>query len=255
MNRIKFLGIGAGDITMLLQIIPTSSIYVELDSLKFVIDPGPGTLINMKINKVNPLELNGLVVSHLHPDHCADANAILSGITKKPSFLIAEETCLIPKDASYPCISKYHQELVDNVYPVNGGESIKIGNLNFYVFSSKHYLPTVGFRMMGSKTIGYPSCGSYYNGQENDYEKCDVIVFNTFVPYNKKTPSDLHTGVDDVIKLINNLKHKPKLIILQHFSLEMLRANPNTQAEIVQKETGVKTIAASYGFEVNLDEL
>ncbi|MDP3733946.1 MAG: hypothetical protein Q8R37_01840, partial [Nanoarchaeota archaeon] len=43
---------------------------------------------------------------------------------------------------------------------------------------------------------------------------------------------------------------KPKLAILTHFGLEMLKADPLNEAREIQRITGVQTIAASDGLTI-----
>ncbi|MCK5333331.1 MAG: MBL fold metallo-hydrolase, partial [Candidatus Aenigmarchaeota archaeon] len=54
-----------------------------------------------------------------------------------------------------------------------------------------------------------------------------------------------HMDVDDAIKFAKYIK--PELCIIQHFGMGMIRAGPWTQAERIEKETGIKTVAARDG--------
>jgi len=253
MNRIKFLGVGAGDFGMLMQVVPTHSIYCELDGLNFMIDPGPGTLINARLNDINILNLNGVLLSHLHQDHSGDVGVAVTSIgSNTPSFLIAEEHCLKESKEYFPCVSRWHQRIPQKLVPVEPGEYTEIGKLKIKAIKCNHYDPCVGFLIKGSKTIGYTSDGAYYPGQEDEYKNCDLLIVNVMDPHGKKQ-IDYHMSVDDSIKLIK--KCKPKLAIITHYSYQMLHKNPIEQAKIIEKETGVKTEAALPGMEINLDSL
>ncbi len=249
MNKVKFLGIGAGDISMILQIIPTSSIFVELDGIKFLIDPGPGTLVNAKRHKIDITELNGLLISHLHTDHSGDANAVLSGINKN-SFLIAEKHCLIQSENYYPVISKHHQTIPEAVFAVEPDSKVTIGPLNFEATGTKHYDPAVGFKIIGSKTIGYVGDGIYFNGLEKYFQGCDLMIFNTLIPYSEKPNEILQMSINDAIELVE--KCKPKLGVIQHYSYLMIKNDPVEQARIIQDKTGVRIHAAMDGTEIEL---
>lgn len=252
MNKIKFLGVGGGDIGMIFQLVPTSCIYAEMDDLKFLIDPGPGTLINARIHGVNITEINGIFLSHLHPDHSNDVNVVLTTVnTNNPSFLIAEEHCLMPSDKYFPCVSKWHQSIPEKLVPVEAGEYTEIGKLKIKAIACKHFDPCVGFVIKGSRTIGYLGDGTYYQGQEDEYKDCDVLIFNVLGPYGTKTPDFLHTCVDDVITILEKIK--PQIALITHYSYQMLQKNPIEQAKIIEEKTGVKTIATLPGMEINLD--
>lgn len=250
-NRLVFLGTGGGKNVMFTQFRRTGGIFVELDGTRFIIDPGPGSLVYSQKLKLNPGKLDGLLLSHLHPDHCTDANALLDGM--KNPILIAEEHCLKPRDDYYPCISNYHQGS-SNVHVAKLGDKIKMKNLQIEINRADHYAPTVGFKIIGSKIIGYPADGTYYDGQEKNYD-CDILILNILVPKGEKAEKFKHMSIDEAINLIKGIKEKPRLIIIQHFSFWMIRSNVWLQAKIIQDATGIKTIAADDFMEIDLDTL
>lgn len=250
-NRIIFLGTGGGRHVMLAQVRKTGGIYVELDGKKFIIDPGPGALVNARQIKLNPESWNGLFLSHLHPDNSSDADALLDGM--KSPFLVAEAHCIKPSREYYPCISKYHQEKT-KVYAVKAGDKLKIDDMEILVTKADHYDPTVGFVINGSCKIGYAADGAYYKGQEKYFSDCDILILNVLVPAGKKSEPHRHMSVEDSIMMVKRIK-KPKLVVIQHFSFWMLRANVYAQAKIIEKETGVRTLAAEDFMGIDLDKL
>ena len=58
---------------------------------------------------------------------------------------------------------------------------------------------------------------------------------------------------EEAIKLIDEVR--PELAIITHFGAKMIRANPLQQAREIQKKTGIRTIAASDGVDINLEGL
>jgi ribonuclease BN (tRNA processing enzyme) len=251
-NRLIFLGTGGGQHVMLAQARKTGGIFAELVGKKFIIDPGPGALVNAREIKLNPESWNGLLLSHLHPDNASDANALLDGM--KEPFIVAEEHCLKPSKEYYPVVSKYHQKKA-NVYAVKAGDKVKIDDLDILVTKADHYDPTVGFVIKGSKTIGYAADGTYYRGQEKYFSDCDLLILNVLVPSGKKSEPHRHMSVEDAIAMVKRIKKKPKLAVIQHFSFWMLRANVYAQAKIIEKETGIKTIAAEDFMKLDLGDM
>jgi len=61
-----------------------------------------------------------------------------------------------------------------------------------------------------------------------------------------------HLSIKDVEKIIS--ANKPKLSILTHFGMTVLRAKPWEIAENLSKKLGVKVIAARDGMEVDIDQ-
>ncbi len=265
-NRVIFLGTGGGKNVMARQAMRTGGIFIELKtkddikssntSVRFIIDPGPGSLVHAASKKMEPENWDGVLLSHLHPDHSTDANAIIDCIAanKKKPFLAAEEHCLKPKDDYYPCISKFHQKVSD-VFAMKANRKISINGLKITAVRSDHYVPTIGFIIKSqSCRIGYASDGTYYKGQEKNFEGCDLLILNVLVPKGEAAKKKWHMSVDEAIELVSKIKKKPRLLIIQHFSFWMLRANVYAQAEIIEKATGVKTMAAGDFMEVDLNK-
>ncbi|MCX6818491.1 MAG: MBL fold metallo-hydrolase [Candidatus Aenigmarchaeota archaeon] len=177
---------------------------------------------------------------------------MLDGI--KNPILIAEEHCLTLSDDYYPCVSNYHQKKAKTYKAVDGSE-FKINPLNIKATKADHYAPTVGFRIEGTKTICYAGDGTYYKGQEKNYDGCDILILNVLVPKGKIALLRKHMSVDEAIKLINRIENKPELVIIQHFSFWMLRSGLQLQIKAIRDATGVKVIAAEDFMEVDLNTL
>ncbi|MBI2970999.1 MAG: MBL fold metallo-hydrolase [Candidatus Aenigmarchaeota archaeon] len=257
-NRLVFLGTGGGKNVMFTQARKTGGIYIELDNVKMILDPGPGSLVNARKLKLHPERWNALLLSHLHPDHATDANVYLDGMQE--AVLVAEEHCVLQnkkwqgrKYDYYPCISLYHRNRVKEVHAVVPKDKVTLGPLALAAVKTDHYDPTVGFRIDGSRSIGYAADGTYYKGQEKRFDGCNVLILNVLVPKGVQAKKHWHMGVDDAVVMVRKMRQKPKLVVIQHFSFLMLRNDVRAQAKHIEKETGVRTIAAEDFMEINLD--
>jgi len=254
-NQIIFLGTGGGRSIMFSQARRTGGIFIELDKTRLLIDPGPGSLTTAKELGLSLRGLDALLVSHIHPDHSTDANAVIDGHADDENFiLIAEKHVVNPTKETYPVISRYHQGLCKK-YAVGPGEKIKVKNLTITTTPARHSAPAVGFRIAGTKIISYPCDGSYFRGQEKYYDSSDILILNVLAPFPNDKKMAKHMDVEDAIKLINAMKDKPKLVIIQHFSFYMLRADVRKQAKIIEKKTGIKCIPARDGMKLDVDSL
>jgi ribonuclease BN (tRNA processing enzyme) len=265
MNRIVFLGTGGGKHVMFSQVRRTGGMYFEFNdnkknSLSFVMDPGPGSLVNARSAKIKAESVNGIVLSHYHIDHSTDANVWLDGLDNP--FLIAEEHCIFSKEDLkedydyYPCITPYHLERLRNVHPVKHGSSVKVRGVEFRAVRCSHYGPAVGFVISYDKfKIGYTSDGTYYASQERHYEGCDILIMNVLVPKGEEAKELQHMSIYDAVKFIRAMKDKPKLVILQHFSLWMLRANLWKQCKILKDATGVPVVHADDFMQIDIDKV
>jgi len=249
MNKLIFLGTGSGDIGMLKQDIKTSSLYFDFDGLKFVLDPGPGTVVNAKENKINLLELNGLIVTHPHPDHYADANCIIDALRKPDTFLIAGKKCLVESQMYFPCINKFQQTIPSNKFSVEHGDKVEIKEVVFEAIKNNHLDCGLGIKIIGTKKIGYVGDGTL-EGLEEFYQNMDILIFNILIPHGKPVMTGIHTCVDEIISFLKITK--PKKAIIQHFSEEMIKADVNKEAKIIEESSRVKTIAAKDGMIVSL---
>ena len=90
-------------------------------------------------------------------------------------------------------------------------------------------------------TVYFDDLESYYKG--------DVLILN--VVFHDNTRKFEHFDLKDVEKIIS--LNKPKLTILTHFGMTMIKARPWEIAEKLTKKFDVKVIAATDGMEINLD--
>ena len=251
-NVLTFLGTGGGGSVVYSQARASGGMHLALDGKIFIIDPGPGSIVWFRKMKLK--EPNILLISHLHQDHCTDANVYIDGM--KEPIVIAEKHC-IEISEYYPCISKYHQERAKLIYKVSGGEEIEIpgSNIKVFVTKSNHYVPAVGFKIAGSKVIGYVGDGSYFENMEKQFEGCNLIIMNILVPYGEKEEEKKHMSIEGAIKFVNGLEKKPELLIIQHFSFWVLRSNIYKQARILEEKTNIKTIPAKDFMQIDLNSL
>jgi ribonuclease BN (tRNA processing enzyme) len=62
-----------------------------------------------------------------------------------------------------------------------------------------------------------------------------------------------HLSIEDVKSIVK--KAEPRLTILTHFGMTMIKAKPWVVAAELEKELGLKVIAASDGMKIDLEEV
>jgi ribonuclease BN (tRNA processing enzyme) len=258
--KIIFLGSGGARHMMQSQVRKTGGIFFDLEGAKFIVDPGPGSLVHAHSLKLEPEKWNGVMLSHYHVDNACDSNALLDGM--KDPFLVAEEHCILPREKFkkkfnyYPCITPYHQKLVKQLHPVKNSDSVSVGSMKVTAVKAVHDDPCVGFVIKHPKiTVGYAADGIYYKGQEKAYEGCDVLILNVIVPKGQKPEINKHMSVDGAIEFVRSMEKKPKLIVVHHLSFWMLRSNIFKQIKIIQDATKVRTINSEDFMELDLEKL
>ena len=251
--EVIFLGSGGGRICMMLQKRATGGFIIKSDKHQIHIDPGPGALVRAYQYKVNPLKTDIIILSHAHADHVTDTEVIIeamtNGTTKKKGILVANKTSIYGNEITRPAFSKYYEAFLERIICAEDDE-IKLDDIKLKPIHLKHNEPnTVGYIIeINGKKIGYIADTEYFDGL-SQFEKTDVLIINVVRPNNERLKG--HLCSRDVIEILK--KTKPKLAIIQHFGMKMLYAGPETQAKMIEKESGVRTIAAKDGMVINVD--
>jgi phosphoribosyl 1,2-cyclic phosphodiesterase len=242
--RIRFLGSGGGRYVTAYQFRRTGGFLIEDGGLLVHVDPVPGAVRALKDFGEDVRKINGLIVSHAHPDHITDAPIVIEGITegvrKKKGFLIGPETVIKGLD-DYRPIGSYHLGVLEKIYQVKPGDTVDVG-IEVEIIPAKHTEEkAVGFVWRGSRTITYYSDTGYWEEMEKYAE--DIVIFNLEVI--KDAPRHTHPRV--VRRVLEG--SYPKVVLLTHFGWSVLRYGPDRLAKEFEKEFGADVIAVNDGYE------
>ena len=257
MDFIKFLGTAGARIVVTKQLRASGGVWLSLEGTNILIDPGPGTLVKCFSSKpkLNPLDLNGIILTHKHLDHSNDINIMIEAMTE--GGFDKKGKVFAPKDAleEDPVILKYVRNYVNEIEILKEGEEYILKNINFTTpVKHVHSVETYGLKITSSKTtIALIADTLYFNGLEN-YYKADVLILNTvrLEPKANLKYDIQHLTIKDAWKIIDSLK--PNLAILTHFGMTILRAKPWEIADKMSSDLGVKVIAANDGMQINLND-
>ncbi|MBN1280196.1 MAG: MBL fold metallo-hydrolase [Candidatus Thermoplasmatota archaeon] len=254
MNSIKFLGTAGARFVVMKQLRASGGLWVTLDGTHLFIDPGPGALVRCLASrpKLNPQDLDGILLTHRHLDHANDINIMIEAMTnggfKKKGVVFA------PRDAleGDPVILKYVRQQVERI------ELLKeqgIHHLNTMTIETpirlKHGVETYGVTLRGKNhsislitdTDYFSDLPSYFNGE--------ILIINVVLLEEKSAIEHLCLAeADQIIAAL-----KPRLTILTHFGMGMVKEKPWDIAEQLTHKHGVQVIAARDGMELNLDHI
>jgi phosphoribosyl 1,2-cyclic phosphodiesterase len=254
--KLTFLGSGGGRFATITQKRMTGGFRIDnIDGKNLHIDPGPGALVRTYQFGLNPLRLNGVLVSHSHTDHYSDAEVLIEamtrGMTRKKGFLIGSKSVIEGYQRWGPCISQYHQS-IPQVNSLKAGESVKMGKLMITATKTKHGDPmTVGFKLkVDDFTISYTSDTGYMPELANEHKDADVLIASVIRPADDRLHGHLCT--DDFAQLVEEIN--PKLGIMTHLGMKLIMNNPDQEAEKVRVNTGIQIIAAHDGMKIDLDD-
>jgi len=254
MNNIKFLGTAGARFVVTRQLRKSGGTWLTLDDTNVLIDPGPGSLVRCLSSKpkLNPLDLDGIILTHRHLDHSNDINIIIEAMTnggfKKKGVVFA------PRDAleEDPVILNYVRDYVDRIEVLKEKGTYNIGNISFSTpVKHVHGVETYGLNIYGKNhSISMITDTTYFKGLETHYKE-DILIIHSVLMEGKDYIK--HLSLKDAEKIIS--KNKPKLTILTHFGMTMIKAKPWEIAEKISEKLGAKVIAASDGMEIDLEKI
>lgn len=252
-DSLIFLGSGGARIVIARQVRASGGIWFTLENTQFLVDPGPGALVRAtgSRHKLHPTELSGLLLSHCHLDHSADVNvmveAMTMGGTEPRGKLFAPGEALEGENA---VVFKYLRKFLLEVVVLEEGGIYELGPVRFSCpVRHRHRGEVYGFRFdTGRVTVSYIADTAYFP-ELADHYRADVVIYNVV----RYTASQLdHLHFPEVAELIRTMK--PKLAIMTHFGMTMLRAKPWKLARELTERTGCEVLAASDGMRVELSK-
>ena len=259
MNKVKFLGTAGARVVVTKQLRASGGIWLSLEGTNLLIDPGPGSLVKCFKSrpKLNPAKLDGIILTHKHLDHSADINIMIETMTeggfKKRGTVFAPLDALEGED---PVILRYLRNFPEKIEVLKEGGRYSLKNITLETPKRhQHKVETYGLNVKsGQISVSLISDTRYFEGLEKYYPG-KVVVINV-VRYQPKEGLD-HLNIKDAEKIIANLK--PKLAVLTHFGMTMIRAKPYQVAQEMQEKLerlerlSLRVIAARDGMEINLD--
>jgi phosphoribosyl 1,2-cyclic phosphodiesterase len=252
MNKIKFLGTAGARFVVTKQLRKSGGIWITVDNTNVLIDPGPGSLVNCLSSrpKLNPKDLDGIILTHRHIDHSNDINIIIEAMTnggfKKKGVVFATIDSLDGDSV----ILNYVRDQIENIEILKEKGTYNIGKISFTTpVKHIHGVETYGIIIRGKDcSISIITDTKYFEGLESYYQS-DIIILN--VVLTEGNEHIMHLSLKDAEKII--AANKPKLSILTHFGMKMIRIKPWKIADHLSNKLGVKVIAARDGLEIDID--
>jgi len=253
MNTIKFLGTAGARFVVMKQLRASGGIWLTLDGTHVLIDPGPGSLLRCLSSrpKLDPQDLEGIILTHRHLDHSNDINIMIEAMTnggfKKKGVVFA------PRDAfeGDPVIPKYIREQVEHIEILKENGKYNIGHISFETpIRMKHGVETYGINFRGkTSSISLITDTDYFTGLELPFIG-DILIINVVMLEDKSTIE--HLCLQEAEQIIK--ANKPRLAILTHFGMGMVKAKPWEITEQLTKKLGIIVIAARDGMQVDIDQ-
>ncbi len=251
-SQIVFLGTGGDSTVIGKQLRAGGGFVVQCNDLQLHIDPGPGSLKELKLNNINVRETTALLVSHAHTNHANDTKAIVEAMTlgglDSRGVLVCNETSFSGTKEIAPIVNEFHKNCLERIIVIKPGQILGIGDVEITALPAYHSVPALGFKITTENfTLVYTGDTSYGENLYSFYKNADILVLNLVAPAGFKIEHNLNG--EDAAKIIK--KSKPRLAIITHFGIKMLNEDPMYQAREIHKKSGVTVIAAEDGLVIN----
>ena len=254
MSEIAFLGTAGGRMVVANQLRKSGGMWLTLNDMNIVLDPGPGCLVRCVELGLKPSRLDCIVLSHRHIDHSNDVNimteAMSGGGFKPRGILIAPLDCLEGDD---PVVLKYVRNYIKNnifILKQEFKHSLKGVTVEGAIRLKHSDVESYGIKFFfNGKTLGYIADTKYFEGIGEAMKGCDYLIVNMVrITYDDRFQHLIPGDVANILKVA-----KPEMAILNHFGMQVVKAHPRAIAARIEKETGVHTIAAEDGMRLKLD--
>jgi len=256
-DSLKFLGTAGARFAVSTQLRHSGGLVWTLRGLRIWVDPGPGALVRALASrpKLDPASTDVLVLTHRHLDHSGDATAVVEAMSR--GGFSPRGTLLAPRDAleEEPVVQRYAQGFVSRRGILAEGSRHELGGdvVLETPLAHDHGVETYGYRLSAPGFSAAHVVDTFWLDRLAEaYAGVDLLLVNTTVPAGRDRRL-LHLGADDAALLVREIR--PRLAVLTHLGMKMLRAGPERIALGISEATGIPTVAARDGWLLSLDPL
>ncbi|HIJ12032.1 TPA: hypothetical protein HA278_08295 [Candidatus Woesearchaeota archaeon] len=253
MANVIFLGTAGSSPVATKQFRASGGIIVQFEDLQFHLDPGPGALNKAKEYGINPHHTTAVLVSNSNLINCNDLNIVVEAMThsgiEHRGIVIGSKTVIGGTEEKQPYFTRFHQNMVEKMIPLKESHKVGIELAQINALPVQHTDEhACGFKFLFPKfTLSYISDTKWSQELMESVTGSDILILNVPFPGGKGQGTQLDT--ETAIKIISHVR--PRVAIITHFGLEMLKANPLQEAREVQRITGVQCIAAYDGLKIS----
>lgn len=253
MTEIITLGCGGGRHQTIDQSFRTGGIRIH-SGANIHLDPGPGALLLTNQLGLDPLDLDGVVVSHSHPDHYADAGVLVEAMARGNSTggrFVGNKSAIYGTEELGPAISEYYKRKVGEVVFLEPGKTHDIESLTLEATPTKHSDSTgIGLKIQtDGGLVGYTGDTQYFNGLPEIFEDCRILFANVTRPGGKRIRG--HLCSQDLEKILEIVE--PDIAVMLHMGMLFLKHPPKKEAARIEDQTGVRTIPGFVGTKIKME--
>ncbi len=171
-----------------------------------------------------------------------------SGFDQK-GVLISNHTFVNGAEGYKPYLSDYYKNFLERFIVLEPEHKVAIDDIEILALKTKHNDPkAIGFKFFTPQfTLTYSSDTKYSKDIVESYKGSHILILN--VPLAKKQEENMNLCCEDAVKIIKEVA--PRLAIITHFGIDMMKSDPLYEAREIQKQTNVQVIAAKDGMVIS----
>ncbi len=249
---LKFLGTAGARFVMIKQLRSSGGLWLAAHGVNVIIDPGPGAIYRCAAArpKLEATKLDAVILTHKHLDHSNDVNVMVEAMTeggfKKRGVLFAPRDALDEKEG---VVFSYLKEYPQCTVELKPGE-FSVGNLSFTVpGKNTHSVETYGLKFtVSGQVVSIVSDTRWSRSIPASYGASDVLVLN--VVFLEPRAEYDHLSLPEAVDIIKAVK--PRLAVLTHFGMTMVRAKIHTRKDEIAAACGCPVMFAYDGLTLPL---
>ncbi len=248
---VQFLGTAGGRFVVACQQRSSAGTWLGLGGQRIILDPGPGTLLRCwQVQPPrDPRQLDAVICSHRHIDHCSDANVMVEAMTNggydRRGLLFAPQQTL---SGDSP-LCRYVQDFPEKVVALTDGPQFEVGSVRFTAVRHQHTAETYGliFECQGVR-LGFVTDTSYFAQLPGRYRGCHLLVVNVVLDERNHPATAWHLSLSHAEQIIREAQ--PGQAILTHFGTQVIERNPERVAAEMSERLGLPVTAATDGMKL-----
>ncbi len=228
------------------QLAASGGLYIEEGQTRLACDPGPGAVVGYAQRHIDLTQLDGILVSHRHLDHCGDVNVMVEAMTE--GGFRPRGTLFCTNDAldDDPVVLRYLRGWPEELVRLAPESTFRVGSIEFRTTRRHpHGVETYGIRF--GDRLGWITDSGYYDGIAEDH-RAEVMILHTVLL--ERRPELPHLGIDDAARII--AEAQPKVALITHFGMMVWRAGPDRLAQDLSQRTGCDVRAARDGLTIEV---